>query len=105
MIALKVCIETIQGLQYKLRMFGVPLPKGDPSYILCDNSGCVNNASKVESTLNKKHSSVSYNYCRWATAAGIIRVAWVPTDYNLADALTKRLPEVKRDKLFGDWTY
>ena len=105
MIALKVCIEAIQGLRYKLRMFGVPLPKGEPSYVLCDNSGCVNNASKVESVLNKKHSSVAYNYCRWATAAGVIRVAWVPTDYNLADALTKRLPEVKRDKLFGDWTY
>ena len=86
-------------------MFGVPLPKGDPSFILCDNKSAVNNASKVESVLNKKHSSAAYHYYRWATAAGVSRVAWVPTGFNLADPFTKRLPEMKRDQLFRDWTY
>ena len=52
--------------------------------------------------LKKKHSSVAYNYIRWATAAGIIRVVWVPTDENLADTYTKRLPQIKREELFGD---
>lgn len=105
MIALKTCVEAIQGLRYKLRMFGVPIAQGEPTYVLCDNESAVNNASKVESVLNKKHSSVAYNYVRWATAAGVIRVLWIPTDSNLADTFTKRLPEVKREKLFGDWTY
>ena len=40
----------------------VPLEKGEPMYILCDNESAVNNASKVESVLNEKHSSVAYNY-------------------------------------------
>ena len=74
-------------------------------YVLCDNEAAVKNASYVESVLNKKHSSVAYNYVRWATVAGIIRVAWVWWEDNLADSLTKHLPLVKRDRLFGDWTY
>ena len=105
MLALKVCVEAIQGLRYKLRMFGVPLPKGEPSYVLCDNESAVKNASRVESVLNKKHSSVAYNYVRWGTAAGIIRVAWIRSEENLADPLTKRLPSIKRELLYGNWTY
>ena len=105
MIAMKVCVEAIQGLRYKLHMFGVPLIQGEPAYVLCDNEAAVKNTSYVESVLNKKHSSVAYNYVRWATAAGIIRVAWVRSEDNLVDSLIKRLPSVKRDCLFGDWTY
>ena len=105
MIAMKVCIEAIQGLRYKLHMFSMPLIQGEPAYVLCDNEAAVKNASYVKSVLNKKHSSIAYNYVRWATAAGIIRVAWVRSEDNLADSLMKRLPLVKRDRLFGDWTY
>ena len=32
-IAMKVCIETIQGLRYKLRMFGIPIANDEPGYI------------------------------------------------------------------------
>ena len=42
---------------------------------------------------------------RWAVAAGIVRVGKVDSDENLADAFTKRLPAIKRDYLFGNWTY
>ena len=104
-IAMKVCVETIQQLRFKLRMFGIPMIGDEPSYVLCDNESVVNNSTKVESTLNKKHSSVAYHYVRWAVAARIISVAWIPTGENLADALTKRLSETSRDYLFGNWMY
>ena len=104
-IAMKVCVETIQQLRFKLRMFGIPMIDDEPSYVLCDNESVVNNSTKVESTLNKKHSSVAYHYVRWAVAARIISVAWIPTGENLADALTKRLSETSRDYLFGNWMY
>ena len=104
-IAMKVCVETIQQLRFKLRMFGIPIINDEPSYILCDNESVVNNSTKVESTLNKKHSSVAYHYVRWAVAAGIISVAWIRTGENLADALTKRLSETSCDYLFGNWMY
>ena len=102
-IAMKTCVESIIGLRFKLRMFGIPFHS--PADVLCDNQSVVTNSSKLESKLNKKHSSVAYHATRWAVAAGIIRVGKVPGEENLADAFTKRLPVVKREYLFGNWTY
>ena len=109
-IALKVCIEAIEGLRYKTRMFGIPLCcKGEiedkPAYIFCDNESVVKNTSNVDSTLSKKHSSVAYHFNRSTVAAGIARVAWIITSENLADPFTKQLSQPKRNYLFGNWTY
>ena len=102
-IAMKACVEHITALRYKLRMFGIPIE--GPVNILCDNESVVKNSSKLESTLNKKHSSVAYHLVRWNVAAGIIIVIWIPTNENLADAFTKRLTAERRIYLFGNWTY
>lgn len=102
-IAAKCCVEHITALRFKLRMFGVPID--GPANVFCDNESVVKNSSMLASTLNKKHSSIAYHSVRWAVAAGIIRVAWIPTDSNLADALTKRLTVETRNRLFGGWTY
>ena len=102
-IAMKTCSEAIIGLRFKLKMFGVPL--NTPANVLCDNESVVNNSTKLESKLHKKHSSVAYHATRWAVAAEIIRVGKVFIGDNLADALTKRLSANKRDYLFGNWTY
>ena len=104
-IAMKVCVEATQHLRFKLRMFGVPVEEDEPAYLWCDNEAVVKNTTKVESVLNKKSSSVAYHYVRWAVAAGIVSVAWIPTDQNLADTFTKRLAEAVRDRLFGQWIY
>jgi len=65
----------------------------------------VKNNTNVDSSLSKKHSSCAYNFTRWQVAAGVISPGWIPTEENLADALTKRLAEMKREFLFGNWTY
>ncbi|KAI2503237.1 Reverse transcriptase (RNA-dependent DNA polymerase) [Fragilaria crotonensis] len=70
-IAMKACLEAIEHLRFKLRCFGVPMPKGEPTHVFCDNESVVKNTSNVESTLNKKHSSVAYHFCRWSAAAGL----------------------------------
>ena len=62
--ALKHGIETLRGIRYKLRMMGVPL--SGPSYIYGDNMSVVTNASKPESTLNKKSNSICYHAVREA---------------------------------------
>ena len=98
-----VCIEHITALRFKLQMFGVPIDS--PTNVLCDNLSVVQNSSVLNTTLNKKHSSIAYHSTRWHVAAGVIRVAWINTDDNLADAMTKRLTAKKRDRLFGGWTY
>ena len=102
-MAMKSCVSAIEALRFKLRMFGVAIE--GPTHVYCDNESVVNNSSKVESTLDKKHNSVAYHYVRNAVAASIITVAWINRNDNLADAFTKRLPEVKRDHLFGNWMY
>jgi hypothetical protein len=104
-IALKVCLEAMEHLQGKLRCFGVPLPQGKPAHIFCYNEGVVKNTKNVESTLNKKHSSVAYHHCRWSVAAGVITLAHICTHSNLANCFTKRLPVSTRTHLFGEWTF
>ena len=76
-IALKVCVEALEGLRFKLRMFGVPLPRGEPSHCFCDNESVVKNTTNVESTLNKKHSQIAYHFVRWCVAAGVVTLSWI----------------------------
>jgi hypothetical protein len=102
-IAMKTCMESIIALRYKLRMFGVEID--GPADVLCDNASVVNNSSKIESVLNRKHNSFAYHAVRWAVAAGIMRVGKVDTNENISDAMTKRLTVAKRKHLFGNWTY
>jgi hypothetical protein len=104
-IALKVCLEAIEHLRFKLRCFGVPLPRGEPTHVLCDNESVVKNTTHVESTLNKKHLSVAYHHCRWSVAAGVITLAHISTHNNIADCFKKRLPIGTRNHSFGSWTY
>ena len=69
-IAMKQCVEDIEHLRFKLRMFGIPMNEQYPeTYIRSDNQSLVTNASKVESTLNKKHSAIAYHFTRWNVAA------------------------------------
>ena len=51
-IALKHGIETLHGLQYKLRMMGMPISR--PSYIYSDNMSVIHNMQHPESMLKKK---------------------------------------------------
>ena len=103
LIAMKLCMEHAVALRFKLRMFGIPVD--GETKILCDNKSAVTNCSQLESSLHKKHNSLAYHAVRWAVAAGVVRIGWIDTNYNLADAFTKRLTVIQRDRLFGDWTY
>ena len=94
-VALRIAVEQIKALRYKLRMFGVPV--GGPALVYCDNQGVVKNAQLPESTLSKKHNAVNYHLVREAAAAGIIRVGKEDTKTNLADPLTKILPRVEKE--------
>lgn len=61
----------------------------------------VKNSTRPESTLKKKHNAVAYHRVREAQAADIIRIAWEMGDTNLADILTKLLPEPRLHELCG----
>ena len=86
------CIEDVEHLRFKLRMFGIPISEEQPAtVILCENESVLKNTSNFESSLNKKHSAIVYHFSRWNVAAGVCTNAWIPTGENIADAMTKRL--------------
>jgi hypothetical protein len=96
-IALKIAIDQIEAIRYKLRMFGIPL-EGCTS-IFCDNESVVKNTTRSESTLGKKHLSIAYHRCREAVAASFVRIGHIAGEINPADILTKILPGPRLRKL------
>jgi hypothetical protein len=96
LLAMRISIEMIEGLRFKLRMMGVPL--SEECSVFCDNSAVVTNA-RPEATLKKKHAAINFHRVREAIAAGTIRVAKEGTQTNLADILTKPMPGPKMKEL------
>ena len=63
---LKLAVELVIALLYKLRMFGVPLEA--TTDMLCDNEAVFKNKYTPESVFGKKHHSITYHKCREAVA-------------------------------------
>lgn len=98
LLAMRLAVEMIEGLRYKLRMLGVPLE--EEACVFCDNNSVVMNV-KPESALKKKHAAINWHRVREAIAASTIKVAKEHTSSNLADILTKPLPGPTLRELIG----
>ena len=85
--ALKVGMELLLGLRYKVRMMGIPLD--GYAHIKVDNMSVVKNSSVPESQLKKKSNSVAFHFVRQMAAADVGRISYEPSETNLADMLTK----------------
>ena len=97
-VALKTAMEANRALRYKLRMMGVPID--GKTYVYCDNMSVVSNTTKPESMLKKKSNSIAYHAVREAVAMKEMMIAYIKSDANIADLMTKVLPGgEKRDKL------
>jgi hypothetical protein len=92
-VAMRIAVDQIEAIRYKLRMFGIPLD--GVANVFCDNQSVVINATIPVSTLKKKHNAIAYHRVREAIASRIIRVAKVRSEENLADMLTEPLVAVK----------
>ena len=103
LIALRIAVEQIEALRYKLRMFGIPID--GPADVFCDNQSVVRASSTPETTLSKKHNAICYHKVRESAAAGTIRVAKEDTKSNLADLFTKQLPGDRRYMLLQSILY
>ena len=103
-VAMKVGVEALRGLRYKLRMMGVPIDT--PSYVYCDNMSVVHNTTKPESTLKKKSNQICYHFVREAVAAKECMITHIDTNENPADLATKILSGgTKRDCLTNKVLY
>lgn len=97
LVALKQAVDMIEGLIYKLRMFGVPI-QGE-ARIFCDNQAAVKGGSNPDTRLQKKHNSIAFHRVREAVASGWILLYHENSQSNLADLLTKVLSVERRRKL------
>jgi len=98
-VALRIAIEMIEGLRYKLRMLGVKID--GPCDVFCDNESVVTNTTHPESPIKKKHNSIAYHKARECIAAGTIRIAKEDGITNIADLLTKLLAGPKLREMAG----
>lgn len=98
-IAMKIAVEQVEALRYKLRMMGIPIE--GPANLYCDNESVFKNSSFPESAIKKKHNSIAYHKSRESQAAGSVRVAWIPGTSNPADIFTKLLPGPTLRNLVG----
>jgi hypothetical protein len=71
-----------------------PLPS-EPVIIFCDNKSCVELMKSLKQNHKVKHINTTINYIREIINKRIIQLVFVPTEYNVADTLTKPLgPEL-----------
>ena len=102
-VAMRISVELVEALRYKLRMFGIPIE--GPTNVFCDNEAVTKNNIFPEYTLKKKHNSIAYHRSREAVAAGTIRVTKEDGKTNLADVLTKPLAQATKDFLCDRFMY
>jgi hypothetical protein len=102
-VALKISVELIEALRYKLRMFGIPID--GPTNVFCDNDAVTKNTIYPESTLKKKHNAIAYHRAREAVVAGTIQVTKEDGKAKLADVLTKPLSQITREYLCNMFMY
>jgi hypothetical protein len=84
-------------------MFGIPIE--GPTNVFYDNEAVTKNTTIPGSTQKRKHNSIAYHRAREAVAAGTIRVTKEDGMTNLADVLTKLLPQAVKDFLCDRFMY
>jgi len=86
-VAMKQATEYVRGLRYKLRMMGIKVD--EPAFVFGDNKSVLCNTTAPESTLKKKSNAIAYHFVREGVARDEWWTAYVNTEENVADLLTK----------------
>jgi hypothetical protein len=94
--AMKQATEYIQGLRYKLWMMGITVDK--PAYVFGDNQLVLANTTAPGSMLKRKSNAIAYLFVREGCARDEWWTAYINTDENVADLLTKPLAGPKQTK-------
>ena len=84
---MKVGIETLHVIWYKLRMTGIPISGASCAY--GDNMSVIHNTSTPESRLKKKCNAIAYHAVHKSVAIGETLTGPIRSEDNLADLLTK----------------
>ena len=84
---MKIGMESLRGLRYKLRMMGVGI--SGPSYIYGNNMSVIHNTQRPESMLKKKSNSICYHAIRESVARGESLTGHIGTNENVGNLATK----------------
>ena len=84
-----------------LRSLGVALD--GPTLMLGDNMSVVLNTTVPLSVLKKKHNAIAFHRVREAIAAKVMRFAYIKSEENVSDILTKPLSNEKFLYLMKKW--
>ena len=90
LVAARIATDLAMEVRYTLRMLGVQIDGS--ALMLGDNKSVVINTTIPSSVLKKKHCAIAYHRIREAVAARAIRFCHVDSNVNVADVLTKPLP-------------
>jgi hypothetical protein len=85
--------ELILEVRYILRSLGAALD--GPELMLGDNMSVVLNTTVASIVLKKKHNAIAYHRVREAIVARIMRFAYIKSEENVSDVLTKPLSNEK----------
>ena len=86
-VAARTCVEQVMDLRHTLRYMGVNIRM--KSVMFGDNKAVVDSSAKLHSTLNKRHTALSYHRVREAIAAGIVTFHHLPGTTNPGDIMSK----------------
>ena len=80
-----------------IKALGVVPSIADPVDLYCDNNGAIAQAKEPRSHQRSKHILRRYHLIREIIDRGDVKICKVPTNDNVADPLTKPLPQSKHD--------
>jgi hypothetical protein len=103
LMASRIVTELTLEVKNMLRSLGVALD--GPALMLGDNISVVLNATVPSSILKKKHNAIAYHLVREAIAARIVRFAYIKSEENVSDVLTKPLSNGKFHYLMKSWLF
>jgi hypothetical protein len=102
-VAIKIGMESLRGLCYKLRMMGVGI--SGPSNIYGNNMSVIHNTQRLESMLKKKSNSICYHAVRESVAMGESLTGHIGTNENVGNLATKVLYDQKRQYMVSQLLY
>ncbi len=102
-VAIKVGMELLRGLQYKLRIMGMGI--AGPLYIYGDNMSVIHNNQQPKSMLKKKSNSICYQAVRKSVAMGESLTGHMGTNENVRDLATKVLYGQKQGYMVSQLLY
>jgi hypothetical protein len=108
LVSSRVATELILKIRYMLRSFGVALNEpalNGPALMLGYHLSVVLNNTVPSSVLKKKHNSIAYHRVREAIATRIMRFAYIKSEENVSDVLTKPLINEKFHDLKKRWLF